>query len=281
VNLAEPASLEDLFTHHVDEHKVQLIRPAGTDRPIWAAYDNGQYQGAVTAERHDGQAPLWRVVATQEEHACLDDAIRAMRRPSSWPRERDEAARWARRLLADGSFLVIDVKTTGLDNGYAVQIAAVDRRGTLVFNEYVQPNAVIDPAALVVHGISPERIAQSAAFGELLPAFTDVLRGRTLVSYNAGFAHGVLERELIRHHGDVAAVKQWMDRLNWEDAMMPYAVWRGLWSAKCCMYQLVPLGGLHDAVADCRLLLAKLEQMATFVPADYWWSPAGSPPAGG
>ncbi|MEV7004571.1 3'-5' exonuclease [Streptomyces sp. NPDC093982] len=281
MNLAEPASLEDLFTRRVDEHEVQLVRPAGTDRPIWAAYEGGQYQGTVTSERLDGQTPLWRVLATQEEHACFDDAIRSMRRPSSWARERNQATHWARHLLADGSLLVVDVKTTGLENGYAVQIAAVDRRGNLVFNEYVQPNAVIDPAALVMHGIPPEPIAQSAAFGELLPTLTEVLHGRTLVSYNAGFDHGVLERELVRHHGDLAAAKKWIEQLDWQDAMMPYAVWRGLWSAKRGMYHLVPLGGLHDAAADCRLLLAKLEQMAaTSVPADFWSSPAGDLPTG-
>ncbi|MFA1537815.1 hypothetical protein [Actinomadura monticuli] len=32
-------------------------------------------------------------------------------------------------------------------------ITAVDRRGTVVFNKYVQPNAVSEQAAIAVHGI--------------------------------------------------------------------------------------------------------------------------------
>lgn len=52
--------------------------------------------------------------------------------------------------------------------------------------------------------------------------------------------------------------------------MVPYAVWRGLWSAKRGAYRNQPLGGPHDAVADCKLLLAKLEQMVATVPAARW-----------
>ncbi|KAF5990737.1 3'-5' exonuclease [Streptomyces sp. WAC00263] len=165
----------------------------------------------------------------------------------------------------------------GLDNAFAVQITAVARDGTVVFNEYVRPSAVIEQAAIAVHKITPERVARAATFGELLPRLTDVLHGRTLVSYKADFDRSVFERELARHHGDPAAAGQWLGRIRWEGAMVPYAVWRGLWSVKRGAYRNQPLGGPHDAVADCQLLLAKLEQMAAAVPA----SRRCSSPAGG
>ncbi|MBK3640116.1 3'-5' exonuclease [Streptomyces sp. MBT33] len=269
VTITDPARLEDLFTRTVDEHPVQFVRPADTDRPTWAAYEGGTYLGTVNAEP-DGSRPRWRVQTTHEAHDDLDDAVRALRRPASWPREREQAAHWARRLLADDSLLAVDVETTGLNNAYAVQIAAVDRSGIVVFNEHVRPNAVLEPAAVAVHGITPERVASAATFTELLPRLTDVLHGRTLVSYKADFDRGVFERELARHHGDPAAAGQWLGRVRWEDAMVPEAVWRGLWSVKRGAYRNQPLGGPHDAVADCKLLLAKLEQMAATVPAPRW-----------
>ncbi|MGW5852742.1 hypothetical protein ACWFQ8_33355 [Streptomyces sp. NPDC055254] len=37
------------------------------------------------------------------------------------------------------------------------------------------------------------------------------------------FDRGVFERELVRHHGDTAAAGQWLGRVRWEDAMVPYA----------------------------------------------------------
>lgn len=269
MTITDPARLEDLFTRTVDEHPVQFVRPADTDRPTWAAYEAGTYLGTVSAEP-DGGRPRWRVQTTHEAHDDLDDAVRALRRPASWPREREQAARWARRLLADETLTAVDVETTGLDNAFAVQIAAVARDGTVVFNEYVRPNAVIEQAAIAVHKITPDRVEKAPAFGELLPRLADVLHGRTLVSYKADFDRGVFERELVRHHGDAAAAGRWLGRVRWEDAMVPYAVWRGLWSVKRGAYRNQPLGGPHDAVADCKLLLAKLEQMAATVPAPRW-----------
>jgi DNA polymerase-3 subunit epsilon len=261
----DPADWDDLFARAVDERTVHFVRPADTDRPTWAVYEAALYLGSVTAQSDTGE-PLWRVQGHHETHADLDDAIRALRRPPSWAYEREQAADWARCLLADDSLLAVDVESTGLENAYAVQIAAVDRSGTVVFNEYVQPNAVIEPAAIAVHGITPERVAQAPDFAQLLPRLTDVLHGRTALAYKMDFDRGVFGRELTRHHGDTAATAQWLGRVRWQDAMAPYAVWRGLWSVKRGTYRNQPLGGPHDAVADCRLLLAKLEQMAATVP---------------
>ncbi|AVI00240.1 3'-5' exonuclease (plasmid) [Streptomyces sp. WAC00288] len=270
VTIADPAQWEDLFTRTVDEQPVQFVRPADTDRPVWAVYEVAVYVGSVTAEA-DGGRPLWRVQGTREAHRDLDDAIRVLRRPPSWTREREQVAAWARRLLADKTLLAIDVETTGLENAYAVQIAAVDRAGAVVFNEYVRPNAALEPAAVAVHGITPDRLAQAPAFAELLPRLSDVLHGRIAVTYKMDFDCGVFERELRRHHhGDAAAADAWLGRVRWEDAMVPYAVWRGLWSVKRGTYRNQPLGGPHDAVADARLLIAKLEQMAATPSTSPW-----------
>lgn len=266
----DPTRWDDLFVRDVDEQSVQFVRPADTDRPTWSLYEAGVYRGTVTAES-DGGRPLWRVQDSRETYRDLDDAIRALRRPPSWAREREQVAAWARRLLAVDSPLAVDVETTGLENAYAVQIAAVDRHGAVVFNEYVQPNAVLEPAAIAVHGITPDRLAQAPTFAELLPRLTDVLHGRTAVAYKMDFDRGVIERELRRyHHGDAVAADGWLARVRWEDAMVPYAVWRGLWSVKRGAYRNQALGGPHDAVADARLLMAKLEQMAATPSTSPW-----------
>ncbi|WP_432020154.1 3'-5' exonuclease [Streptomyces sp. 1222.5] len=137
---------------------------------------------------------------THEAHRELVDAVLALRRPASWTREREQVVAWARRLLAGDSFMAIEVETTGLEYAYAVQIAAVDRRGSVVFNEYVQPNAALEPAAVAVHGITPDRLAQAPACGDLLPRLTEVLHGRVAVAYKLDFDRGVIERELRCHH---------------------------------------------------------------------------------
>ncbi|MEU4893726.1 hypothetical protein AB0B12_12820 [Streptomyces sp. NPDC044780] len=115
VDVEPPATWDDLFVRDVDERPVQFVRPADTDRPTCAAYEAGTYLGTVSAEP-DGGRPLWRVQTTHEAHRELTDAVRALRRPASWTREREQVAAWARRLLADDSLLAIDVETTGLEN---------------------------------------------------------------------------------------------------------------------------------------------------------------------
>jgi DNA polymerase-3 subunit epsilon len=196
-----------------------------------------------------------------ETHGRLDDVVRALRRPASWPRERAEVSRLARRLLADETLLAVDVETTGLEDAYAVQVAAVDRHGRVVVDRLLRPLVPIAPDAVAVHGITAERVADAPTFADVLPALTEVFAGRTVVAYNVGFDRGVLERELVRCGGDAAA-RDWLDRCGWEDAMVPWAVWRGLWSVKRGAYRNQPLGGPHEAVADCRQLLARLEEMA-------------------
>ncbi|MFI9825614.1 exonuclease domain-containing protein [Streptomyces sp. NPDC052013] len=157
---------------------------------MWVAYQADAYLGTISAETVNGTT-LWRVQATREAHSTLDDAVRALRRPASWPHERAQAAQWAATLLTRTSLLIVDVKTTGLDDPYAVQIAAIDHNGGVVFNQYLQPNAVIDPAAVAVHGITSQRVAQAPTFGQLLPELTHTFHGRPVVAYNADFDRNV------------------------------------------------------------------------------------------
>ncbi|MHC0430933.1 3'-5' exonuclease [Streptomyces sp. O3] len=130
--------------------------------------------------------PLWRIGATAERHRGLDDAVRALGRPASWPREREQAAHWARRLLADSRLVAIDVESTGLTHAYAVQIAVIACDGTTLFDELVDPqDAMIEPGAITVHGITPDKIRRAGAetFSALLPRLAEVLHGRTAVTY--------------------------------------------------------------------------------------------------
>jgi hypothetical protein len=68
-----------------------LIAPPG------GAYDAETYLGTVHAQ-HDavnGTWPVWHVQTLDERHPAIEDAVRAIRRPPSWTREREQARRWA------------------------------------------------------------------------------------------------------------------------------------------------------------------------------------------
>lgn len=269
----ETSALDDLFSRDVDGARADFVRPLDTPGPVWVVYDGGRPLGTLNAEA-DGGGPLWRLQSTHERHRELDDAVRALRRPASWPRERAEVTQWAKEILADESLLVIDLESTGLEKSWAVQIAAVERDGTVVLDQLVNPCAEIEPAATAVHGITAETVRDAPTFSQLLPTLTRTFQGRRCLAFNVGFDSDIVERELTRHHvvhglaapdgpdAPLPPVKAWMESCRWEDAMVPHAVWRGLWSAKRGAYRNQRLGGPHHASGDCLTLLRVIQQIA-------------------
>ncbi|MGW7261165.1 3'-5' exonuclease [Streptomyces sp. NPDC054834] len=240
---------------------MRLVRPSDTERPTWAVYEYERYLGTVHA-RPDGDG-LWHVQSAAEQSRSLDDAVRVLRRPPSWPHQRQQVARWARAVLADPALLVIDVQTAGLGpQAWAVQIAAMDGQGRTLVNELLDPREPITAVASALHGITGSHVAHAPRFTDLLPELTGVLAGRRCVAYNARFDCGVLARELLRQHADVSSVRAWLSRSRWEDAMGPAAVAKGLWSADRAQYRRQRLGGRYDAADKCRALLRHLHHLA-------------------
>ncbi|MCX4581890.1 hypothetical protein [Streptomyces sp. NBC_01481] len=92
----DPSGFEDLFSRVVDGDQVDFVRPLeDSGRLVWVAYDSGNPLGTLTGSV-DAEGVSWRLSTTHEHHRILDDAVRALRRPASWPRERAQVARWAR-----------------------------------------------------------------------------------------------------------------------------------------------------------------------------------------
>ncbi|MGG2463810.1 exonuclease domain-containing protein [Streptomyces sp. RGM 3693] len=245
----------------VDGTPVQLVRPSDTERPTWVAYENTGYLGTVHAQ--GDTCGTWHVQTVHEDHVRLEDAVRALRRPPTWPQDRHRARHWARACLNDPRLLIIDIQTTGVHNAWALQIGLTDRHGTALVDELVHPHAEVEAAAVALHGISAARTTTSPAFSMLLPELTGFMAGRRCLSYNAAFDRGVLERELWRHYKkDHRQVQAWLQKCTWEDAMRPYAAWKGLWSTRHRTYRYQPLGGVYEAVANCRRLLSTMQHIS-------------------
>lgn len=254
----------DSFGRMVDGLPVRLVRPSDTERPTWGVYQHERYLGTVHA-RPDGDG-LWHVQSAAEQCRSLDDAVRMLRRPSCWSRQRQRVACWARAVLADPALLVIDVQTAGLGaRAWAVQVAVLDGRGRTLVDELVDPGEPITVAASGLHGITGSHVARAPRFPDLLPELTGVVAGRRCVAYNARFDCGVLARELLRHHADVSAVRAWLAGSRWEDAMAPAAVAAGLWAVDRSQYRCQRLGGRYDAADKCRALLRCLHSLASAV----------------
>lgn len=110
-----------------------------------------------------------------------------------------------RRELANLRQIVLDTETTGLEpeQGHRIIeigcVEMVERRLTgNNFHVYLQPEREIDAAAVEVHGITNEFLADKPHFADIAKDLIDYLRGAELIIHNAPFDVGFLDAELAR-----------------------------------------------------------------------------------
>ncbi|MFI5036620.1 MAG: exonuclease domain-containing protein [Acidimicrobiales bacterium] len=84
--------------------------------------------------------------------------------------------------------IVLDTETTGLEvekNHRIIEIGCIEllhRRATgRTFHRYLNPERDIDAGAQLVHGLTPERLAQEPKFAEIAPPLLEFIRGAELV----------------------------------------------------------------------------------------------------
>ena len=99
--------------------------------------------------------------------------------------------------------IVLDTETTGLDpqQGHRIIeigcVELVERRLTgNNFHIYLNPDRVIDAAAIEVHGITNEMVADKPRFGDIVEDLMAYLRDAELIIHNAPFDVGFLDKEL-------------------------------------------------------------------------------------
>ncbi len=99
--------------------------------------------------------------------------------------------------------IVLDTETTGLEpeQGHRIIeigcVEMVERRLTgNNFHQYLQPDRQIDAAAVEVHGITNEFLADKPRFEDMAADFIEYIRGAELIIHNAPFDVGFLNHEL-------------------------------------------------------------------------------------
>ena len=99
--------------------------------------------------------------------------------------------------------VVLDTETTGLEaeRGHKIieigAVEVIDRRlSGRRFHRYLNPERDIDDAAMEVHGLTQEFLADKPKFAEIAEELLDFIRGAELVIHNAGFDLSFLDREL-------------------------------------------------------------------------------------
>jgi DNA polymerase-3 subunit epsilon len=101
--------------------------------------------------------------------------------------------------------VVLDTETTGLDPAQGHRIIEigcvelVNRRLTgNRYHQYLQPDREIDAAAVEVHGITAEFLADKPRFADIADDFLAFVKGCEMIIHNAPFDVGFLDAELER-----------------------------------------------------------------------------------
>lgn len=170
-------------------------------------------------------------------------------------RAREDAAAWARQLLDDGNFIIMDTETTDLD-GEIVELSLIDANGRILFNRRFNPLSLVAPGAAAVHGLTNEVLACERPFPELYDELATILAGAAVVViYNADFDNGRMVHTCELH--DLPAVEY-----RYTCAMEEYAAFIGEpRRGEGFRWQPLP-GGDHSALGDCLASLRVLREMA-------------------
>jgi DNA polymerase-3 subunit epsilon len=96
--------------------------------------------------------------------------------------------------------IVLDTETTGIGEGHKIIeigcIELVNRKLTgRHYHQYVNPQRLVDPEALEVHGITDEFLQDKPFFAQIADDFIEFIKGGQLVIHNAPFDVGFMDRE--------------------------------------------------------------------------------------
>ena len=97
------------------------------------------------------------------------------------------------KLLATEPWLAFDAETTGRDRwAEVIELALVDRSGSVVFDSLIRPRGPISAGAERVHGLGRRRLAAASPFRRHDRRLRELLAGRVAVAYHAAFDRRVL-----------------------------------------------------------------------------------------
>lgn len=181
-----------------------------------------------------------------------------------------QAAAWAKELLDEGNFVVLDLETTGLNESVdePVQIGVVAADGSVIFAGLVKPSVLTHPEALAVHEITEDMLKDAPAFADIREKLRDAIGDKRVIVYNANFDKSILHNA----NGD----GQWEFGDIWECAMEQYAAfygerwtWRSGYKPQSLRHALEQqgvefVGTLHSAVGDCQATVELIKKMAAY-----------------
>src|SRR5215211_7288672 len=173
---------------------------------------------------------------------------------------REDAVRWARSLLSEGDFVVLDSETTGLGNPIDfVEVGVLSSWGEPLFDSLIKPSCRVEPGASRVHGHTTQSLSGERCFVEVYPDLLDVMWAKRVIVYNASYDRRVWDAAVGRLGARAALAGE---LAPWECAMRAFAAYVGERSKRGGYKSQKLPGGDHTAIGDARATLRLIERMA-------------------
>ena len=179
------------------------------------------------------------------------------------PADRDEIISWARQLLAEKDFVILDTETTGFTyEDEVVQVGMIDYSGAVLMDTLVKPltHTRMPKKAQEVHGISMKMLKKAPTFAEILPNLMKAINNRIVVCYNNKF-----DLRLLQQSASLVDPDMNLD-LRSDCAMLAYSQFIGIANRYNNGYAWQKLPRLsakdHRAVEDCNLTLELIVDLA-------------------
>lgn len=181
------------------------------------------------------------------------------------------AVQWAKNLLQQDNWLILDCETTGLGNDAQIcQLATLSSSNSEGWQTYIKPTIPIEPGATQIHGIGYEQVKNSPYFDEVLIDLMKISASRAIVIYNAEFDLRLIRQsakargiQLAFPTSDRRGCRIFLNGGSIHCAMLMYSQWVGEWNDYHDNYKWQKLpGGDHSALGDCRATLQVIRRMA-------------------
>ena len=156
--------------------------------------------------------------------------------------------------------IVLDTETTGFDpktGDRLVEIGCIEIQDLLAtgrtFHRFVNPERLIPPDAIKVHGITDDKVKDAPKFHEVIDDLMAFIGDAPLIAHNANFDRNFIDFEISRIGRTPPPQDRWIDTLALAQKRFP-GMPNSL-DALCKRYKISLVERtLHGALIDARLL---------------------------
>ena len=156
--------------------------------------------------------------------------------------------------------IVLDTETTGLDprQGHRlIEVGCIEIEDLLptgrTFHRFINPERLIDPDAIRVHGITDEKVKDAPKFNDIVADLMEFIGDAPVIAHNANFDRGFIDHECGLCGQELIPQARWIDTLKLAQTRFPGMA--NSLDALCKRFKISLVERtLHGALIDARLL---------------------------